>query len=88
MRDPFTMYNVFRTDCLYGIDFKCNRFDFGHELVPKLVRKGYTTLDVPVNYRARSFEVGKKVGIFRDALSRLWVDFKLRLLPMSHWRRK
>jgi SAM-dependent methyltransferase len=88
MRDPFTMYKIFRSDCLYGIDFKCNRFDFDHELVIKLVRKGYTPLETPVNYRSRSFKEGKKVRIFRDALSWLWVDFKLRFLPMSHWRRK
>ena len=88
MCDPFTMYKVFRTDCLYGIDFKCNRFDFDHELVIKLVRKGYTPIEVPVNYRSRSFKEGKKVRIFRDALSWLWVDFKLRFLPMSHWRKK
>jgi SAM-dependent methyltransferase len=88
MRDPLTMYKVFRTDCLYGIDFKCNRFDFDHELVIKLVRKGYTPLEVPVNYRSRSFKEGKKVRIFRDPPSWLWVDLKLRFLPMSRWRRK
>ncbi|SPJ15108.1 hypothetical protein SBDP2_2140001 [Syntrophobacter sp. SbD2] len=53
-----------------------------------LVRKGYTPIEVPVNYRSRSFKEGKKVRVFKDALSWLWVDFKLRFLPMSHWRRK
>ena len=26
--DPFTMYKVFRRDCIHNIRFECNRFDF------------------------------------------------------------
>jgi hypothetical protein len=84
MTDPFTMFKVFRRDCLFGLEFECNRFDFDHELVIKLVRKGYRPLEVPVNYRSRSFKEGKKVRLFRDPLTWLWVDLKLRfarLLP-------
>jgi hypothetical protein len=66
MTDPFTMFKVFRRDCLSGLEFECNRFDFDVELVCKLLRKGYTPLEIPVNYRARSFEEGKKVAILRD----------------------
>ncbi len=54
MSDPFTMFKVFRRDCLSGLTFECNGFDFDHELVIKLVRKGYTPLEIPVNYRSRS----------------------------------
>lgn len=78
MRDPFTMFKVFRRDCLYGLEFHCNRFDFDHELVIKFVRKGYTPLEIPVNYTSRSFKEGKKVSLIRDPLSWLWVNFKLR----------
>jgi hypothetical protein len=66
MTDPFTMFKVFRRDCLSGLEFECNRFDFDVELVCKLLRKGYTPLEIPVNYQARSFEEGKKVMVFRD----------------------
>jgi hypothetical protein len=78
MTDPFTMFKVFRRDCLFGLEFQCNRFDFDHELVIKLVRKGYRPLEVPVNYRSRSFREGKKVRVFRDPFTWLWVDLKLR----------
>lgn len=71
MTDPFTMFKVFRRDCLYGLQFECNRFDFDVELVCKLLRKGYTPLEIPVNYQARSFREGKKVNVFRDPLT--WV---------------
>jgi hypothetical protein len=79
LQDPFTMFKVFHRDCLYGLDFACDRFDFDHELLIKLMRKGYTPLEIPVNYASRSFRQGKKVRIFRDPLTWLWIDCKLRL---------
>ena len=78
LTDPFTMFKVFRRDCLFGLEFQCNRFDFDHELVIKFVRKGYRPLEVPVNYVSRSFQEGKKVRLFRDPFTWLWVDLKLR----------
>ncbi len=71
MKDPFTMFKVFRRDCLYNLKFECNRFDFDFELVIKLIRKGYTPVEIPVNYHSRSFEEGKKVDMFRDPLT--WI---------------
>jgi len=48
MRDPFSMFKVFRRDCIYGLPFECNRFDFDFEIVIKLLRKGYRPLELPV----------------------------------------
>jgi glycosyltransferase involved in cell wall biosynthesis len=69
LRDPFTMYKVFRRDCLTGLEFFCNRFDFDYELLVKLIRKGYKPIEIPVNYRSRSFKEGKKVNTIRDPLN-------------------
>lgn len=69
LKDPFTMYKVFRRDCLHDVHLECNRFDFDFELVIKLLRKGYKPLEVPVTYRARSFRDGKKVSMHRDPLT-------------------
>lgn len=71
LRDPFTMYKVFRRDCIDGINFECNRFDFDYELLIKLIRRGFKPLEIPVNYRSRSFLQGKKVRIFADPLT--WI---------------
>jgi glycosyltransferase involved in cell wall biosynthesis len=71
LRDPFTMYKVFRRECLTGLTFVCNRFDFDWELLIKLVRAGYRPLELPVNYRSRSFGEGKKIRIFRDPVT--WI---------------
>ena len=86
LRDPFTMFKVFRRDCLYGLEFQCNRFDFDYELLIKLIRKGYCPLELPVNYRSRSFHEGKKVRMIRDPLTWLKVLVRLRFAkidPMS-----
>lgn len=69
LRDPFTMYKVFRTECIAGVPFTSNRFDFDWELVAKLVRLGNTPLEVPITYSSRDFDAGKKVRFFRDPLT-------------------
>jgi hypothetical protein len=69
LKDPFTMYKVFRRDCLFGLRFQCNRFDFDYELVIKLLRKGYIPLEIPVSYQSRTFSEGKKVSLFRDPMT-------------------
>lgn len=83
LKDPFTMYKVFRRDCLAGLTFQCNRFDFDFELLIQLLRKGYQPLEIPVNYRSRSFQEGKKVRMFRDPLTWLWTLARLRLTRMD-----
>lgn len=83
LRDPFTMFKVFRRDCLFGLEFECNRFDFDYELVIKLIRKGYRPVELPVNYRSRSYQEGKKVRMFRDPLSWLGVLVWLRWVKID-----
>jgi glycosyltransferase involved in cell wall biosynthesis len=82
LKDPFSMFKVFRRDCLYGLQFECNRFDFDFEIVIKLLRKGYRPLELPVNYCARSFSEGKKVTIVRDPLTWLRALLKYRNSPL------
>ncbi|MDH4064039.1 MAG: glycosyltransferase family 2 protein, partial [Acidobacteriota bacterium] len=83
MADPFTMFKVFRRDCLHGLAFTGQRFDFDFELVMKLVRKGYVPLELPVNYTARSFAEGKKVSFVRDGLTWVWVVVKYGFGPLG-----
>jgi hypothetical protein len=85
LRDPFTMFKVFRRDCLYGLQFECNRFDFDHELLIKLLLKGYRPLEVPVNYCSRSFKQGKKIRFFRDPPTWIAADLKYRLRRLQPW---
>ncbi|MEI9897153.1 MAG: glycosyltransferase family 2 protein [Chthoniobacter sp.] len=61
LKDPFTMFKVFRRDSLFGLKFECDRFDFDFELLVKLIRKGYRPVELPVNYRSRS--QGRQEGV-------------------------
>ncbi len=82
LKDPFTMYKVFRRDCLSGLKFYSNRFDFDFELVIKLLRKGYQPVEVPVKYTSRSFKEGKKVTVVRDPLTWLRALVRFRFQPL------
>jgi hypothetical protein len=86
LKDPFTMYKVFRRDCLYGLRFEFDRFDFDYELLIKLVRKGYAPVEIPVNYRSRSFKEGKKISILRDPATWLWALVRLKFVPIDPLR--
>ncbi|KAB2644895.1 MAG: glycosyltransferase family 2 protein [Verrucomicrobia bacterium] len=78
LKDPFTMYKVFRRDCLNGLTFECNRFDFDWELLIKLVRKGYKPIELPITYRSRSFAEGKKIRMWSDPVTWLKALIKYR----------
>jgi SAM-dependent methyltransferase len=82
LKDPFTMYKLFRRDCIHNLAFKANRFDFDWEIMIKLLRKGYRPLEIPVNYRSRSFKEGKKVRLIRDPISWIWALIRFRTCPL------
>jgi glycosyltransferase involved in cell wall biosynthesis len=82
LHDPFTMYKVFRRDCLDGLTFESNRFDFDFELLMKLVRKGHRPVEIPVSYKSRSFKEGKKISMTRDPLTWLRAVVKYRFVKL------
>lgn len=71
LTDPTSMYKVFRSDCLADLSFAGNRFDFDFELLGKLIRAGFTPLEIPVAYKSRGFNEGKKIRMFRDPFT--WI---------------
>jgi glycosyltransferase involved in cell wall biosynthesis len=82
LRDPFTMYKVFRRDCLEGLTFTCDRFDFDWELLIKLIRKGHRPIEIPISYTSRSFKEGKKIRMFRDPVTWIVAWAKSRFGPL------
>ena len=78
LNDPFTMYKVFRRDCLQGLTFECNRFDFDWELLIKLIRRGHRPIEIPISYKSRSFKEGKKISMLRDPITWVWALLKFR----------
>ena len=76
--DVNTMFKVFRRECLDGVVLESNGFNLDIELVCKIVRNGFSPMEVPVNYVARGFEEGKKISFVRDAVPSYWAFFKWR----------
>lgn len=69
LKDPFTMYKIFRVTAVTDLYFEANRFDFDFELVGKLVRNGSYPVELPVSYSSRHFSDGKKIRKIRDPLT-------------------
>jgi glycosyltransferase involved in cell wall biosynthesis len=88
LTDPTSMYKVFRAECLQGLRFSCNRFDFDYELLGKLLCAGYSPLEVPVSYQSRGFEQGKKIRILRDPPAWVFAILKCRLATLQAARRR
>jgi glycosyltransferase involved in cell wall biosynthesis len=83
LTDPTSMYKVFRSDCLDGLNFTCNRFDFDFELLGKLIRRGFRPVEVPVSYQSRGFDEGKKIRVFRDPLTWVFAILKCRFATLD-----
>lgn len=71
LKDPFTMFKIFRRECLYGLTFDGNRFEIDWEIIIKLIRKGFVPAEIPINYKSRGIKEGKKVRILKDPI--LWI---------------
>lgn len=83
LSDPTTMYKVFARDALAGLTFTAGRFDFDYELLGKLLRSGLTPIEVPVNYRSRSFDEGKKIRVFIDPWTWVWAIVRYRFCRLD-----
>jgi Glycosyl transferase family 2 len=88
LRDPFTMYKVFRRDCINNVPFECNRFDFDIELFGKLVRQGFKPIEIGVRYTSRSFYEGKKVSVFGDPPTWIRAGFRHRFSNLHVWPKR
>lgn len=75
--DEATAYKAFRREIIDGLDLQCQRFEFCPEVTAKVLKQGTRIKEVPVVYRARTFEEGKKIG-YKDFFSAVWTLVKNR----------
>lgn len=75
--DEATCYKVFRTDLLTSLELRCERFEFCPEVTAKALRRHYRLVEVPISYRARTVEAGKKIRA-ADGLDALWTLIRYR----------
>jgi glycosyltransferase involved in cell wall biosynthesis len=80
LTDMETCYKVFRAEVIKGISLRSDRFGFEPEVTMKIARnKGWRVYEVPISYRGRTYEQGKKIGM-KDGFSALWVMARARFL--------
>lgn len=75
--DEATCYKLFRTDVLRSFNLQCERFEFCPEVTAKTLRRGYRLVEIPISYKARTVEAGKKIRA-RDGFEALWTLVRFR----------
>jgi glycosyltransferase involved in cell wall biosynthesis len=75
--DLETCYKMARTDVLRGLALRSDDFDIEAEITAKLLRAGHRPYEVPIHYKARTREQGKKIQ-WQDGVRALWVIAKIR----------
>ena len=80
INDIFSGSKLFPRSALKRISLNSNGFEIETELAIKLSRAGYKILEVPISYKARRIEEGKKIRpidgikILKAAIKRRWFD--------------
>lgn len=77
--DESTCYKAFHRDVLKSITLKCERFEFCPEVTAKVARAGFKIVEVPIHYKGRTKEEGKKIG-WRDGVEAIWTLLKYRFV--------
>jgi dolichol-phosphate hexosyltransferase len=75
--DLETCFKMTKTAILRGLDLRSSRFDIEAEVTAKLLRAGYRPFEVPIGYKARTREQGKKIS-WKDGIIALWTVARIR----------
>ena len=79
LTDVWTCYKAFRREVLQSITLQENRFGFEPEITAKIVKGGFRVYEVPVSYRGRTYQEGKKIT-WRDGIWGVYCTVRYRLL--------
>lgn len=79
LTDVATCYKMFTKDVIDSIKLKCTRFEFCPEITAKVLKKGYSIMEVPIHFKPRFKDEGKKVG-WKDGFESLWTLFKYKFI--------
>jgi len=77
--DEATCYKVFEASLLKSLELKCNRFEFCPEVTAKVRKRGEKIYEIPVSYKPRTIEEGKKIN-WKDGVGAIWTLIKYRFI--------
>lgn len=75
LTDMETCYKAFRADILRTIPIRSNRFGIEPEITAKVAKRSCRVYEVPISYRGRSYNEGKKIN-WKDGVSAIWTIIK------------
>lgn len=77
LTDMETCYKVIRMDVLKSLNLVANRFEIEPEITAKILKRGIKIYEVPVSYKGREYDEGKKIT-WKDGLTAIKVLIKYR----------
>ena len=78
--DLETCFKLMPLELYRSLDVRSAGFGMEAEITGKLLRQGIRPYEVPISYRARSREAGKKLT-WRDGVEAVWILGRLRFSP-------
>lgn len=79
LTDMETCHKMIRLELVKQLDLKENRFGIEPEITAKLAKLNAVIYEIPIQYRARSYDQGKKIG-WKDGVSAVRVIFKYSIM--------
>jgi len=80
LTDVNTGYKVFKTEVIKNLSLERKGFEFCEEITAKVLKKGYSILEIPIKYHPREFSKGKKIRI-KDGLVALFTLVRYKIFP-------
>lgn len=80
LTDIETCYKVFRKDVLPSLKLRASRFEIEPELTAQVLKRGYRLLELPIGYRPRSHDEGKKIS-WKDGFTAIYTLLQQRVNP-------
>lgn len=77
--DSYTCYKLLPTDMFRSLDLTARGFELEAEICAKTLRKGVRIREVPISYKPRTIEEGKKIR-FSDATKGVRTMLRIRFL--------
>lgn len=75
LTDMEVCYKLFRRDIIQSLNLKEDRFGFEPEITAKVARRRCRIYEVPISYRGRTYEEGKKIN-WKDGIRAAWCIFR------------
>ena len=79
LTDAHTCYKVIATNIFKKLNIREKRFGFCPEVTAQLSKKNINIVEVPISYRGRTFDDGKKISL-KDAIRAIYVLIKYKFI--------